>query len=218
MLNVSRRGSQTKKLLGPFGNNVNISNRSVDFHSLDLAKPREKTDAYIRADASWRKMLVVQPPVRDILIEDFMEDLSGPWKTQAQLTFEDGLRMGTLFDITADYVRSKFSSFGVQWCMFPPNMQTWEERLEERARGVSARTRAGQAVTPRMISEEIEILRNREVKNLVTLSLATFQECCPHPDDFKPAHEFDSLGHEKFNIEFGESTRGLRTLQWPDFL
>ena len=173
----------------------------------------------MRADASWRKMLVVQPPVQDLLIEDYHEDFCGPWKVSADVKFEDGLRMGAMFDITSRYVMSRLSRFGVQWCMFPPDVSKWEELFEERERtGVSGRAGLSADLTEMEIREELERFGMREVRNSVTLVLATFHGCCPNLYDFKSVHDFTSRGCEEVEMKFGESTPVSRSWHWPNFL
>jgi len=101
-------------------------NRPIDyihpvqmFTSLPWSLNKAKTDAYLRKDASWRRMLPAQPPARSMEIVKFMYHGVGQVEQRGELRFEDGVRMGTLYDLAFQTVFEPLSSFWISWHMFP---------------------------------------------------------------------------------------------------
>jgi hypothetical protein len=60
--------------------------------------------AFLRGDASWQRMLVRQPPVFSLLLVQGSDGMAGTGYRVSSLTLEDGkedgLRMGSLYDLT----------------------------------------------------------------------------------------------------------------------
>ena len=195
---------------GPYENALLLSTQGKDLHTLELAKSKEATDAYMRAEASWRKMLVVQPAVHDLVIENIHDGFMVPSKVTARVRFEHGLRMGALYDITAKWVRDRDTGFGVRWCMFPPNVRPWEKVLEEQEGSGSIR-----ASDLRDLRNELERFGKREVKNQVDLEVAAVQGSNRSPDDLRPVHDFVSLGYEEVEMEYRDIMRVDKTRVWP---
>ncbi|KAJ5141177.1 uncharacterized protein N7443_010853 [Penicillium atrosanguineum] len=80
----------------------------IDLQALDLVKESKK-EAYFRPEASWRRMLTHQPPMRNI---GYFEDATTPfgWGWGQSRTFvENGLRMGPLLDTVIDRSRWKLN-------------------------------------------------------------------------------------------------------------
>ncbi|KAK4446077.1 hypothetical protein QBC34DRAFT_412312 [Podospora aff. communis PSN243] len=65
--------------------------------------------AITRRGASWRRMLVQQPPIRELGVMVALTAYSAD-----VLSFPDGLRMGTLYDLAFGYSRGKNPAC---WCM-----------------------------------------------------------------------------------------------------
>ncbi|KAJ7071903.1 hypothetical protein B0H15DRAFT_806913 [Mycena belliarum] len=75
--------------------------------------------AFARADASWRRMLVAQPPVR---VVQRAHARGGDFSRSAEVRFRGGgqgdggeLRMGALYDLAAGRVKRAGSAFCVAW-------------------------------------------------------------------------------------------------------
>jgi hypothetical protein len=90
------------------------------FWRLDWNKSKERREAYARKEASWRRMLVSQPPVLDLHIKLRAEAVGGPSQKKGELRLEDGIRMGLFYDIVQDFIEHQPASyFIIQW-YFPP--------------------------------------------------------------------------------------------------
>ncbi|KAJ7636302.1 hypothetical protein FB45DRAFT_906342 [Roridomyces roridus] len=70
--------------------------------------------AFNRANASWRRMLVTQPPARKIIVVQTHSYMRG--KSVSRATLEDGpVRMGRMYDLAVPWVASIASWFCVLW-------------------------------------------------------------------------------------------------------
>jgi hypothetical protein len=86
------------------------------FWRLDWNSSKERTDAYARKEASWRRMLVAQPPVQDLIVKVRTEAMGGPTQRKGELKFEDGLRMGLFYDLVQDFVEHQPATyFVIRW-------------------------------------------------------------------------------------------------------
>ena len=96
-----------------------------DFRSLmklDWYRSEARTEAYRRKEASWRRMLVCQPPLREFKLRKSAEYDGG---TEVQMGVVEvaaasgGLRMGTLWDLVEGYLisHSPESRFEVSWTL-----------------------------------------------------------------------------------------------------
>jgi hypothetical protein len=74
-------------------------------------------DAFLRQEASWRNMVFVQPPPRELNLVRIAEGQGGDYEEKTVFTMEEGaegVRMGMLYDITESFLRSEsVSSFGL---------------------------------------------------------------------------------------------------------
>ncbi|THV46592.1 hypothetical protein BGAL_0374g00080 [Botrytis galanthina] len=81
-----------------------ILNRNVlDSTAFDTLPWKRNLDAFQRADASWRNMLVFQPPCYQFAIERIRYDRSGIMQQTVILPCPDGLRMGMVWDIAQEW-------------------------------------------------------------------------------------------------------------------
>jgi len=98
-------------------------------------------DAYSRPEASWRRMLVMQPAVQ--LLKIVHANLDGKrWKRvreTREFTPAEGLRMGFLYDFVVEDIDETHTKFGLQWNMFNYEVDTearefyeWPEALIKR--------------------------------------------------------------------------------------
>jgi hypothetical protein len=89
------------------------------FGHLDWNKSEERKRAYARPEASWRRMLVVQPPATLLEVTEQVHAMGGDSERVGTLTFKDGLTMGLLYDLIEQSVMRKGDSFWLEWHMFP---------------------------------------------------------------------------------------------------
>jgi hypothetical protein len=61
-------------------------------------------EAFARRGASWRRMQISSPPIRQLQYSSDGSDSSGVTET---VTFEDGLRMGQLYDLVVEIVTQR---------------------------------------------------------------------------------------------------------------
>lgn len=83
----------------------------------DAAKERfhKKGDAYARKEASWRRMLPIQPAYKIFEVESDVRSHSGETKTIGSVEFEEGVRMGTLYDYSQKAVARPSGTFDIRW-------------------------------------------------------------------------------------------------------
>jgi hypothetical protein len=88
-----------------------------EFRALDWNRSEARTNAYSRADASWRRMLVSQPAVTSLEIVRKISQLGVRSEQGGELHFQDGIRMGTLYDLVENHIFSKspICSFALRW-------------------------------------------------------------------------------------------------------
>ncbi|KAF7346443.1 hypothetical protein MSAN_01872300 [Mycena sanguinolenta] len=71
-------------------------------------------DTFKREEASWRRMLVSQPPAQTMIIEQEVASMGGISERQAVL--EDlSLRMGVLYDLTVPLIADYDVCFRIHW-------------------------------------------------------------------------------------------------------
>ncbi|KAK8229054.1 hypothetical protein HDK90DRAFT_345830 [Phyllosticta capitalensis] len=76
----------------------------------------ERRQAFTRAEASWRRMLPVQPAIGVLEIKNFSHGKVMDGLSNDVAYMERGLRMGTLYDLTEGHIaRHRVSSFVVIW-------------------------------------------------------------------------------------------------------
>ncbi|KAJ7445056.1 hypothetical protein FB451DRAFT_1293226 [Mycena latifolia] len=80
-----------------------------------MAMPWSKApDAFKREDASWRRMLVTQPPAHTMIVTESCHARGGNFERRAVLK-DLSLRMGTLYDIAVPLIDRVASSFRICW-------------------------------------------------------------------------------------------------------
>ncbi|KAK7957751.1 hypothetical protein PG996_010802 [Apiospora saccharicola] len=99
--------------------------QSKHFPDLPLAATEEAREAFMRPEASWRRMLVTQPPARRIGFSEERHGMGGVGYRFSELRLDDGdgeavevggegLRMGQLYDAAASWVVAH-ANFGIMW-------------------------------------------------------------------------------------------------------
>jgi hypothetical protein len=90
------------------------------FWRLDWNSSKERAEAYARKEASWRRMLVAQQPVQDLIVKMSTEAVGGPSQSKGELRLDDGLRMGLFYDIVQDFVEHQpVTYFVIRWYLPP---------------------------------------------------------------------------------------------------
>ncbi len=101
------------------------------FWRLDWKSSEQRAEAYARKEASWRRMLVAQPPVQDLIVKMRTEAMEGPSQSRGELKFEDGIRMGLFYDLVQDFVEHQpVTYFVIQWYL-PPVFQDIDGGMAE---------------------------------------------------------------------------------------
>ncbi|KAI9646570.1 hypothetical protein NHQ30_004565 [Ciborinia camelliae] len=77
--------------------------RVLDSRAFDSLTWKRNLEAFKRADASWRNMLVFQPPCYQFAIVRFKHDRGGLSQEKVTLPCPDGLRMGMVWDIAQEW-------------------------------------------------------------------------------------------------------------------
>jgi hypothetical protein len=100
-----------------------------------LSSPESKA-ALLRAEASWRRMLTIQPAVCDLRVVSQFDDRLAKERVAA-LHFEQGVRMGVLWDIILDEVSRRSSlEFLLGWHATPVGAKPLGKRSEDNAEEV----------------------------------------------------------------------------------
>ena len=90
---------------------------------MDWNSSPAKRDAYSRKEASWRQMLVVQPPITSMDIFKSWSSMTGMGKVRGRITVPEGLRMGTLYDLVEEEVHAgttfQSTDFDLEWHLSP---------------------------------------------------------------------------------------------------
>ncbi|RYP24846.1 hypothetical protein DL767_008538 [Monosporascus sp. MG133] len=90
------------ELFPSFFNGQNEMRSAIDaFEELAMAR-QERLAAFRREGASWRRMLVQQPPVRELGIWETVSHMGGDGHTFRRERYPGGLRMGELYDLVAE--------------------------------------------------------------------------------------------------------------------
>ena len=145
-----------------------------DFAALDWNSSNCKQKAYSRATASWRQMLPVQPPIRTLELIKVTHAQIGDGQCSGEKVFEDGVRMGTLWDLVEDGVKKPITKFGIKW-------------VGERRAGVV-----------------VDLLGwTNETDGRVFVTLAWTMQCCCDMDN-SLGEEFRSDGYEEVKIDVGK--------------
>ncbi|KAJ6537697.1 hypothetical protein B0H19DRAFT_1180680 [Mycena capillaripes] len=80
-----------------------------------MAMPWSKAPgAFKRKEASWRRMLVAQPPVQKMIITETRHNRGGDSERRAVVN-DLSLRMGRLYDLALPFIDRVASSFCIQW-------------------------------------------------------------------------------------------------------
>jgi hypothetical protein len=102
-----------------FTNKSTRFGRSNQFETLPWKSSPKRVEAYMRKGASWRKMLPIQPPVRNFKVVKYGHYQMGSKVQKGQVRFEDEVRMGVLYDYAYETVRRPISSFSMKWQIDP---------------------------------------------------------------------------------------------------
>lgn len=86
------------------------------FEEMDWGRNPGRHKAFTKAEASWRRMLPTQPAIDVLEIVNFSHGKKVDGLSNDVAYFEDGLRMGVLYDLTEGHIsRHIVSSFAVIW-------------------------------------------------------------------------------------------------------
>ncbi|GME25960.1 hypothetical protein GTA08_BOTSDO01230 [Neofusicoccum parvum] len=86
------------------------------FEEMDWDRNPKRHKAFTRPEASWRRMLPTQPAIEVLEIVNFSHGKKMDGVSNDVAYFEDGLRMGVLYDLTEGHIsRHVVSSFAAIW-------------------------------------------------------------------------------------------------------
>jgi hypothetical protein len=83
---------------------------------MDWTNDEKRREAFLFKDASWRKMLVIQPPPKRLSVVEFCHGQGGDNARNADIQFEDsqGVTMDAVYDVTIAFLRkNEVSNFGL---------------------------------------------------------------------------------------------------------
>jgi hypothetical protein len=96
-------------------NTRNRYKRGAEWKALDWNSTPKKQAAYACKEASWRNMLLCQPPIHVLSIERHWHSMGGEKLQQRSTHFEDGVRMGLVYDRVYEAVRRPITTFSMNW-------------------------------------------------------------------------------------------------------
>ena len=158
----------------------------TQFEDLEWNRGPEKRKAYARKEASWRRMLVAQPPRTSMRVFETIVGQAGESNRVGRLEIEKGLRMGTLYDLAQAAVAVPLTAFAVLW-----GVDLSEQAPGDYGTETVGRERGGRDPKDMQRSEVI-----------ITLDLHNVQQCCV--DEIELRSEFRSEGYEDVKVNFGE--------------
>jgi hypothetical protein len=169
---------------------------SGDEHGLNKLPWTKNQAAFSRKEASWRKMLPIQPAatILKVVHRDYYPRAS--YDSVGEKKFEEGVRMGVLYDKAYKTVVEPDTSFHLTWNMMEvPNSTTnGNEGINE-----------VKAFDPSQI--ERNVVEKKEIeKDVVTMSTSYTFQCLQNMEP-NIGKEFRSQGFEDLVIEMGESRR-----------
>ncbi|KAF2255238.1 hypothetical protein BU26DRAFT_547233 [Trematosphaeria pertusa] len=85
---------------------------------LDGLDDESGRQAFLRPEASWRRMLLIQPPPTSLSVVKFCHAMMGDFCNEAKVPFKGsksgGVTMGVIYDITESFLRhERVASFGL---------------------------------------------------------------------------------------------------------
>ncbi|KAH7407339.1 hypothetical protein BKA64DRAFT_412782 [Cadophora sp. MPI-SDFR-AT-0126] len=163
--------------------------RGWQFEELEWGSSVKKCAAYARKDASWRRMLPVQPPATIFEVRQAEHYQTGSYQKVGQIDLKDGVRMGTLYDWAQKTVATPISGFQMKWHMAPPSED--------------AKLSFAMPADDIETHEELERRKRGEGLPKVTMRTSYTMQCCiGMGPDVGP--EFVSEGYEDLNLSWGE--------------
>jgi hypothetical protein len=147
-----------------------------NLRQLDWNSSKEKTAAYVRREASWRRMLVTQPPITNLRVVSSTSRLVGTIERTGQICVNTGIKMGLLYDRVEMHMntRSHASSFVLKWPI-----------LDDGKEGFTAEP--------------------EEIKHHVELHLNYVVQCVMNTSPAREPWQFHSEGYEQVEIDFQET-------------
>jgi hypothetical protein len=107
------------ELFPPFFAVAESSNRWTwpNAESIGLMPWAKAPAAFKRPEASWRRMLAMQPPAAKMLVTERCQAHRGDFERRAVLELGDDvcLRMGLLYDLVLPFIDRASSSFCIRW-------------------------------------------------------------------------------------------------------
>jgi hypothetical protein len=94
---------------------ASLYSRGKVFTDLDWSQPDERRRAFMRKEASWRRMLPTQPAPHTLAVFKHVSMRRAGKKYQGEVEFPDGVRMATLYDFAYVTVAEPISSFLMMW-------------------------------------------------------------------------------------------------------
>ncbi|KAI0429024.1 hypothetical protein F5Y09DRAFT_271871 [Xylaria sp. FL1042] len=146
-----------------------------DFYGLPMAQ-ESRRHAFMHPDATWRHMLVRQPPVPSLCGWSMAHGMMGDSHDFCLHEFPDGLRMGYFYDTVQEWVSQQVSYFNVFW-----------DSGTAIAVGKSR-------CSDRMDQGDQDKLKSFASQQAITLLFYMVQQCCWEPPDvsFEEAFTFAS--------------------------
>jgi hypothetical protein len=163
------------------------------------------TDAqkvFMCADASWRKMLPCQPAKKALKVVGKKNIREGVFEINGVKRFEDGIRMGTIYDLGMDACWVYVGSFWLQW-----------DVPAEKERNEGADLEAGGGRIESENEEQKKEMENEEKSvDEETLTVFTERSWFKRSPDYGPpevGEEFRSKEYKEVGITLREERRGL---------
>lgn len=159
--------------------------RHGNFKDLQLASDGNRLTAFLRPEASWRRMLVAQPAVPHLRISTESETMGGSYFAATMVDLPshqnglEGVRMEILYDVAAEWVHyEQMAWFSVQW-----------DCLSDELAGHPSRDICG----PRVPGMALDSISVPDIEGCsgegprITLALSEVDQCCPQ---LKPISQF----------------------------
>lgn len=198
-------------------NVVRVSGRAIcDLFEEEIGLSTGYAAKLMREEASWRKMLVIQPPVKHADVQWADNGMGGSYVKDATVKFKDGLKMGVLWDISAKEVRNNSVALKIEWRMFELDLVPARREAEEK-RAIVARDpdwskNMSVWYDLQMLQKQLLRLCDREVETKVVLKFARGVSCVMGVES-PPGHSFPYDERGDIKTEYGNK-RHMNYGEW----
>jgi hypothetical protein len=165
----------------------------VSLRQMDWNSSKEKITTYKRREASWRRMLLTQPPITGLRIYMSIFNFGGSVQETGLLALDNGIKMGLLFDLVEMHMitKSPVCSFGLNWPILRDNNE-------------------GIALEPGEVKHQIELYMRYTVQcKIGAMGRGFLLRPKGHKAPFLEEWQFHSEGYKHINVGYQNTPKHI---------